>query len=520
MPWEAIKYVSSGITLLAFIAAVVLAIYRRTLLSRERLIELAPPDKRAQLVKSTLQEFFDVNTDKLSEKHAYDLAIEQIRARSRRYVINALIVLTILLCSAGVTVASFIYRIPRTATAIPPQPKPAIQVKITSPGPNQTYPEKYKIPFSGNAFDPQFGSAVDQDLSWIADGGSPFGSGNSLAFGDLPLGHHRITLKAINTNGETGAASIDITVVAQGTRLKLVSTFAACPPPARAQALTAWQKSVTIACVSDTPERVGAGIRTYSLADINNVAEGPLISMPRPETLAYKDRVLFVADGSATRLWDASDPSRLKLTAAAALPMAALILNGNILVARKFASTTLYDVTNALMPKELGTFVSEMGNLGVLAGPWAGTYGTTLLLADRWQGLHVVDFSKPPTLTLEATLPGSMESGYQSNIEVVDDIAYVSCCYSQSLRSIYIHDPLHPQIVGNLDGAAGKIKYNSHRIYSAAFSNGLIVVNVDNPAKPLFDSVVYDYKYVTDVDVKDDLILLAADHDLVILQRQ
>src|SRR5580700_10050679 len=99
MPWEAIKYVSSGVTLVAFIAAIVLAIYRRTLLSRERLIELAPADERAQLVKSTLQEFFDVKTDRLSEDHAYDLAMEQIRARSRRYLINALIFLAILVCS-------------------------------------------------------------------------------------------------------------------------------------------------------------------------------------------------------------------------------------------------------------------------------------------------------------------------------------------------------------------------------------------------------------------------------------
>lgn len=114
MPWEAIKYVSSGVTLLAFIAAIILAIYRRNLLSRERLIKLAPASQRARLVKSTLQEFFDVDTRTISEDHAYQLALEQIHARSRRYLINAVVVLPILLGSAAVAIASFINR--------PPQP--------------------------------------------------------------------------------------------------------------------------------------------------------------------------------------------------------------------------------------------------------------------------------------------------------------------------------------------------------------------------------------------------------------
>jgi len=198
--------------------------------------------------------------------------------------------------------------------------------------------------------------------------------------------------------------------------------------------------------------------------------------------------------------------------------MAALIISGNILIARLFASTKLYDISNPLTPRELGTFVSELGNLGGLAGPSAGIYGNTLLLADRWQGFHVVDFSKAPVMALVATLPGSMEKGYDGNVEVVDDIAYVGCCYSGTLRSIYIHDPLHPQIVGNLDGAAGgKIKYSNHRIYAAGM--GLQIINVDNPATPQYDSALNDYKYVRDVDIENDLVLLAADHNLVILQK-
>jgi hypothetical protein len=64
------------------------------------------------LVKSTLQEFFDVDTGTISEDHAYQLALEQIHARSRRYLINALVVLAIFLGSAAVAIASFMNRPP------------------------------------------------------------------------------------------------------------------------------------------------------------------------------------------------------------------------------------------------------------------------------------------------------------------------------------------------------------------------------------------------------------------------
>ena len=106
VPWEAIKYVSSAFTLIAFIAAIVLALYRRKLLSRERLIKLTPANERARLVRSTLEEFFDVHTERMTEERAYDLALRQIHARSQRYLINAVIVLAILVSSVVIVFIS------------------------------------------------------------------------------------------------------------------------------------------------------------------------------------------------------------------------------------------------------------------------------------------------------------------------------------------------------------------------------------------------------------------------------
>jgi hypothetical protein len=514
VPWDAIKYVSSGLTLVAFIAAAILTGYRRSLLSRERLINLTPAGQRAQLVKSTLKEYFDVNTENLTEEHAYDLALQQIHARSRRYLINALVVSTILLCSIIAAIASLL--LPKSVIPAPAQ----IQPTITSPGPNQTYPQKYRIVFSASAFDPQFGDVDDQHFSWVLDGGNVFATGKSVTFGDLPLGHHTITLKAINRNGQLGAASVDITIVPQGTHLTPVGTFVACPPPARADSVSGWDKWAVISCVSDRPDESGSGIRVYGVSDSHKIVELPLLPMPRPEKAAYKGGILFVPGGDVVRLYDASDPVHLRPAETPSLPPSAIIISGNILVARSYDATTkLYDIGNPSHPKEIATYINDFGGLGVQAGPWAGIYGTTLLLGDRWQGLHLIDFSKAPATSLTATLPGDIDHNYASNVEVVNDIAYVGCRF-RSLKSIYVRDPAHPQIVGSLDGIdAPSIKYQDGKIYVASYSEGLQIIDVRNPATPKYDSAIYDYKYVSDVTVQGNLVFLAAEHDLVVLQQ-
>ncbi len=104
--WSAIRYVTSGLTLTAFLATVVLSIYRRRMQSREKLIELAPGDKRASLVESTL-EVFSIDTARLTREQAYTLAVEQIRARAKRYQINAIVLLIIFVISAIVFALSF-----------------------------------------------------------------------------------------------------------------------------------------------------------------------------------------------------------------------------------------------------------------------------------------------------------------------------------------------------------------------------------------------------------------------------
>src|ERR1700743_864608 len=61
--WKAIPYVTSGLSLVAFIVAVGAWMYNRRLKSRERLIESAKAENRLELIKKIL---FDIDTSRLT----------------------------------------------------------------------------------------------------------------------------------------------------------------------------------------------------------------------------------------------------------------------------------------------------------------------------------------------------------------------------------------------------------------------------------------------------------------------
>ena len=103
MPWEAIKYVGSALTLAAFIIAAIAWIIKSKSEERERLIDLAKEDERADLVRDAL-EFFRVDTAGLTKAQQYQLALEQIRERAERFKIIAIVVCIIALLGTGVAI--------------------------------------------------------------------------------------------------------------------------------------------------------------------------------------------------------------------------------------------------------------------------------------------------------------------------------------------------------------------------------------------------------------------------------
>lgn len=81
--FEALKYVTGGLTLAAFIVAVIAVIVRAAIRRKEQLILTAPEAERAKLVELAL-ESFHIDTTPLTKKDKYDLLIRQMASRERR----------------------------------------------------------------------------------------------------------------------------------------------------------------------------------------------------------------------------------------------------------------------------------------------------------------------------------------------------------------------------------------------------------------------------------------------------
>jgi len=127
--WEAIKYVGSGLTLAAFLAAVAAWVFKNKINEKERLIRSAPAEDRSKLVMTTL-EFFSVDARGLTQDQQYGLALRQIRARASRFQMAAGVVIAIAVLAAAVTTfalwrESVAPSPPTSKTSIPAELPPA-----------------------------------------------------------------------------------------------------------------------------------------------------------------------------------------------------------------------------------------------------------------------------------------------------------------------------------------------------------------------------------------------------------
>lgn len=101
--WGAIQYVTGGLTLVAFVAAAASWAYVAYIRARERTItKVTDKNHRAEAVQAVLQRYH-IDTANLTPDHQYRLALEQMRAQQRRFVITASLVGLLCLVFFGLT---------------------------------------------------------------------------------------------------------------------------------------------------------------------------------------------------------------------------------------------------------------------------------------------------------------------------------------------------------------------------------------------------------------------------------
>nr|WP_140896180.1 collagen-like protein [Pseudomonas caspiana] len=101
--WETIQHVTTGLSLVAFLGALIAQAYQSQSQKNERLIKSAPESERGKLVANAL-EFFNIDTSGLSSAQQYTLALEQIHAKAQRFRTTAIVVCFLGLVFAGVAV--------------------------------------------------------------------------------------------------------------------------------------------------------------------------------------------------------------------------------------------------------------------------------------------------------------------------------------------------------------------------------------------------------------------------------
>lgn len=99
--WDAIKYVSGGASLAAFIAGVVYVTLKHLISAKAELIKAADGPNQVKLVEAAL-EVFPVNTEGLSAEQKFQLALEQIKQRAARFTQIIRLVATIFIVGCGV----------------------------------------------------------------------------------------------------------------------------------------------------------------------------------------------------------------------------------------------------------------------------------------------------------------------------------------------------------------------------------------------------------------------------------
>src|SRR5262245_51400430 len=101
----ALKYVGTGLSLVAFAIAAMLLAYRARLAHRAEIIKSAPEKERLEAIAITA-EFFRVDVSGLTRVQQQEIALTQIGARTRRDLLVASVSLVVAVLLAATAMAA------------------------------------------------------------------------------------------------------------------------------------------------------------------------------------------------------------------------------------------------------------------------------------------------------------------------------------------------------------------------------------------------------------------------------
>jgi hypothetical protein len=131
--WDIVGKISTGFALLAFIAAVAAGVYRASIKGRISTLKALPSADRIQVVTQTLNTF-GIKGENLTREQSYNLALQELSIKDRRFKVLALVVVVLALIFAGVAVYT-IYdsdtNRKQPSSAIPNDALPAIVASAT-----------------------------------------------------------------------------------------------------------------------------------------------------------------------------------------------------------------------------------------------------------------------------------------------------------------------------------------------------------------------------------------------------
>jgi hypothetical protein len=141
---EGIQYVTSVVTLVAFIFALVSGALRARLRAREKAIRAAPPQDRLEMARVLAGEFQieadAVDTETLSPEQKFMLLMEQVRQRERALLARLATLVVVVLIGAAATIALYYMEGNRrgtgAATASPAPSPDVVDEHGASPSPD------------------------------------------------------------------------------------------------------------------------------------------------------------------------------------------------------------------------------------------------------------------------------------------------------------------------------------------------------------------------------------------------